>query len=149
MEEILDKKIEEKESVLKHLLKVIFYAEFFQKWQNPYYPSRINEMTMICGAFRFFNTFEIDLSITLPSKNNSVLNIDYVKEYLNWMEGESKTSRYYWFQRRLLSYYTSQCPRDECESNYTSTAFLKYDNIPQSYNSFVSNPKQLSYHTNQ
>ena len=143
VEKILDKKIEEKESVLKHLLKVIFYAEFFQKWQNPYYPSRINEMTMICGAFRFFSTFEIDSSVSLPSKNDSVLSIDYIKEYLNWMKGESKNSRYYWFQRRLLSYYTAQCPCDECESNYTSTAFLKYDNFSQSYNSFISNPRKL------
>ncbi len=144
VEEVLGKKNEEKESVLNHLLKVVFYADFFQKRQNPYYPSRINEMTMICGSFRFFNTFEFDVTVALPSQNDSALNIDYIKEYRGWMEKESRNSRYYWFQRRLLSYYISQCTYNECEENYTNTVFLKYDRFPKGYQSFVSNPRQLS-----
>ena len=124
------------QQTIKHIISMIFYAEFFQKKQNPNYPMNLQDVTLICGAFRFFNTFAIETTVTLPP--------EAIKQYIEWMKQEDKTSRYYWFQRRLISYYTFDSNSwDESPEEYTTTAFLRYDNFPQKYQAFIKNPRRL------
>lgn len=141
VEKVLEKKGKETKCILKHLLEVVFYAEYFQKLQNPYYPSRTKEMTMVCGSYRFINSFNITVSIA--NERESRISDELIKEYKKLVKNECKTSRYFYFQQRFLSYYTNEWLLGGTIEDYNSTSFLQYDHFPNTYNEFLSNPKAL------
>ena len=155
--EIILNKPEEKNKVLKKILLITFYADYFQKKQNRLYKEHSNRgnMILICGAYRFVNCFFLNVKLPISNSDTSLSDetyydlTQYVKEYEEWMKSEiylNSANRYYWFQRRLLSYIEGWDYKDDDDkTRFENVTFLKYDNFPVSFDSFIKEPRNTKH----